>query len=317
LLMAEKQLTFKENEIIQILNKVYLSFKEGRFAEAVSLLEQALSIDFEYADVANALKCANFWLERLEKLEEINGGYERGVYLLHQWKVFNAFVSSFENISERCLFTLKHYVFGLALMNFGSLYNENDLNDPEILLAMGRCHKARGNFEDAIRFMELASQQRREDGAILCELADCYSLVNENRAAKLFFREAFFLDPRSIELYYLESPMIQRLISKLKSQGLTEEELPDWIPVYGTVYGLFNVKRELRPLELGKLKQSIYQLEKELLQEHSEQLVPRIINQYFWLIDHYVSSGEDREKIEEILRKIESIDPNIYKEYIN
>ena len=111
--------------------------------------------------------------------------------------------------------------------------------------------------------------------------------------------------------------MIQRLIAKLKSQGLTEEQLPEWIPVYGTVYGLFNVKRELRPLELGKLKQSIYQLEKELLQEHPEQLVPRIINQYFWLIDHYVSSGEDREKIEEILRKIESIDPNIYKEYIN
>lgn len=315
--MAEKQLTFKENEIIQILNKVYLSFKEGKFSEAVSLLEKALSIDFEYTDIANALKCANFWLERVDKLEDISGGYERGGYLLHQWQVFNAFCARLENISERCLFTLKHYVFGLALENYGSLYNENDLNDPEILLAMGRCHKARGNFEDAIKFMELAGQQKREDAVILCELADCYSLVNENRAARLFFREAFFRDPRAIELSYLESPMIQRLIGKLKTQGLSEAELPEWIPVYGTVYGLFNVKRELRPLELGKLKQSIYQLEKDWMQEHRQQLAPRIINHYFWLIDHYVSSGEDREKIEEILRKIEEIDPKIYREYIN
>ena len=39
--MAEKQLTFKENEIIQILNKVYLNFKEGRFTAAISMQEWA------------------------------------------------------------------------------------------------------------------------------------------------------------------------------------------------------------------------------------------------------------------------------------
>jgi tetratricopeptide (TPR) repeat protein len=315
--MTERQLTFKETEIIQILNKVYQSFKAGSFPAAISLLEQALSIDFENADITNALKCANFWLERAEKLEEIGGGYERGGYFLHQWKVFSAFCSRLENISERCLFTLKYYVFGLALENFSLLYNENEINDPEILLAMGRCHKARGNFEDAIKFMELAGQQKRDDAVILCELADCYSLVNENRAAKLFFREAFFLDPRAVELSYLESPMIQRLMRKLKAQGVSDQELPEWIPIYGTLYGLFNVKRELRPLELGKLKQTIYQLEKDWQSEPRDQLIPRIINHYFWLIDHYVSSGEDNERIEEILQKINEIDPKIYREYIN
>jgi tetratricopeptide (TPR) repeat protein len=316
--MAEKQLTFKENEIIQILNKVYLNFKEGRFSAAILLLERALSIDFEYPDIANALKCANFWVEKIEKFEEISGGYERGGYLLHQWRVFNAFCSRLEKISERCMFTIKYYVFGLALDNFDSLYSENDVNDAEILLAMGRCHKARGNLEDAIKFMEMASQQKREDAVILCELADCYSLVNENTTAKLFFREAFFLDPRVIEVSCLESPMIHKLIHKLKkNQGLSEAELSAWIPVYGTLYGLFNVKRELRPLELGKLKQSIYQLEKEYLKEHKEELIPKILNHYFWLIDHYVSSGEDREKIEEILQKIKAIDQKIYRDYIN
>src|SRR3990170_4351423 len=101
--MAEKQLTFKENEIIQILNKVYLEFKEGQFARAIELLDRALTIDFEYADISNALK---------------------------------------------------YHVFGRALENYLALYNESELNDPEILLRIGRCHKGRGNYESAISFLE-------------------------------------------------------------------------------------------------------------------------------------------------------------------
>ena len=91
--MAEKQLTFKENEIIQILNRVYLNFKEGQFKEASERLEKALEIDFESTDVTNALKCANFWLEREERLAAISGAYEKGEYYLNQWRVFSVFVS--------------------------------------------------------------------------------------------------------------------------------------------------------------------------------------------------------------------------------
>ena len=80
--MTEKQLTFKENEIIQILNKVYLNFKEGLFKEAGILLEKALEIDFDSTDVTNALKCANFWLEREERLAAgLCAGLERGRFV--------------------------------------------------------------------------------------------------------------------------------------------------------------------------------------------------------------------------------------------
>lgn len=316
--MAEKQLTFKENEIIQILNSVYLNFKEGRFKEASTLLERALEIDFESGDVTNALKCANFWLEREDRLTAISGAYEKGEYYLNQWKVFSGFISRMEHLSERCLFNIKFYIFGKALEYYLTLYNEADLSDPEILFRIGRCHKCQGNYEHAIRFLELASQHRREDAAILAELADCYSLVNENRAAKAFFRESFFMDSQAVELSYLESPMILRLVEKLKGRfGGAGAELQEWIPVYGTIFGLFNVKRELRPLELGKLKQAIYQLEKEVGGQRQNRLIPRLINHYFWLVDHYLNSGEDRQKIEEVLAKIKELDPEIYSEYAN
>jgi tetratricopeptide (TPR) repeat protein len=315
--MAEKQLTFKENEIIQILNKVYLNFKEGRFKEASTLLEKALEIDFESTDVTNALKAANFWLEREDRLATISGAYEKGEYYLSQWKVFSGFVSRMERLSERCLFNIKYYVFGSALAHYLTLYNESDLSDPEILFRIGRCHKCQGNYESAIRFLELASQYRREDAAILAELADSYSLVNEERAAKVFFREAFFLNAQAVELAYLESPMILRLTDKLRNRfGEAGAELQEWIPVYATVYGLFNIKRELRPLELGKLKQAIYQLERETGGQRDSLLTPRLINHYFWLVDHYLNSGEDRQKIEDVLGKVKELDPEIYSEYV-
>ena len=315
--MVERQLTFKENEIVQILNRVYLYFKEGAFPPAIEQLERALSIDFEYSDVANALKCANFWLEIDKRASSLEGDYERGEFYQNQWRVFNGFVSRMENVSERCLFSLKYYVFGKALEHYLALGSDPENPDPEVLLRIGRCHKIRGNFESAISCLEETSRIRREDPVVLAELADCYSLVNETRAAKVFFREAFFLDSRSVELAYLESPLIQRLVAKLRER-FSEPEIRDWIPVYGTIYGLFNVKRELRPLELGKLKQAIYQLEKDVEQSSSGAApVARLINHYFWLIDHYLASGEERHKIEEVLERVKALDPVVYQEYTN
>ena len=44
-------------------------------------------------------------------------------------------------------------------------------------------------------------------------------------------------------------------------------------------------------------------------------LVPRLINKYFWQIDHYVATNDDREKIQETLRKIKLLDEEVYRKY--
>ena len=116
-----------------------------------------------------------------------------------------------------------------------------------------------------------------------------------------------------MELSYLESPMILRLIERLR-EHFGDEDVREWVPVYGAIYGLFNVKRELRPLELGQLKQSIHQLEREV-EEGSTRRQPRLINHYFWLIDHYLSSGEERARVEEVLARIRDLDPEVFAEY--
>jgi hypothetical protein len=87
--------------------------------------------------------------------------------------------------------------------------------------------------------------------------------------------------------------------------------------VYGAVFGVFNVKRELKAVEAGKLRQSIYQLENESREggEDRATLVPRLINRYFWIIDYYIAAKEDRARIDEVLLKIRLLDQSIYKQY--
>jgi len=315
--MIDKQLAFKDDELIKILNRVYGLFRQGGFSEASERLEEALKIDFDYPGVTAAMKCCNFWREKLHRLEKAKGGYERGEYLLEQWGHFLTFTLRMSDVTEKCLYSLKRWVFGSALGYYKRLYEESSVYDSEVLLKIGRCYKGIGNYESAIEYLEMANQQKSGSPTILAELADSYAQINELRASKVFFREAFFIDPQKVDLDRIETAMIGRLVAKIEERGHTGAELLEWIPVYGTVFGVFNVKRELRPLELGRLKQSIYKLETELKEQRSPSVyaVPRLIKQYFWLIDHYVSSGEEKGKIEDILVKIRELDPVIYKEY--
>ena len=335
----------------QLFDTVCQSLREGMFPEAIDALERLLERDVEFPGAASALKCAGFWRERMEKDGPLLEGFERGEQLLGQWRLFQAFADRLEDMPERCMFAIKQFVFSSALASYtateggfgateggfgateggfgateggfgategGSSWAVAEAGgDPYLLLQTGRCFKGAGNYERAIECLERANKESRDDARIMAELADCYSLVNESRAAKVFFREAFYVDPQAIDLAGLESPLVQRLAARLRVKGWREPLLNEWMPVYGAIWGVFSVKREMKPLEFGKLKQAIYHLERECGKPgpERERAVPRLINRYFWLIDHYMTTGEPRERIDEVLEKLRETDPGVHEEY--
>ena len=148
-------------------------------------------------------------------------------------------------------------------------------------------------------------------------MADCYALCGEEKTSKVLFREAFFINPQDIDISMLESELFCRLFAEVVKTGKTGAVAVEWFPVEGVLLGVLNVKRELRALEAGKLKQSIYALETELKNTGVEPLIiiPRLINNYFWLIDHYTTVHEDRSKINEILLKIKLLNADVYERY--
>jgi tetratricopeptide (TPR) repeat protein len=308
-----------EHLLEHLLERANAAIRNCDLTAALGELERALSIDFDDSGVIAALKYVNFWRERERRLEGIGHEFERGQYLLDQWPIFDSFVHRVGDACEPCLQSVRQYVFGSALRSFERLFSEAEGTDAGLLLRIGRCHKGLGAYDAAVRYLEAAAAEIPTDAEVTAELADAYALVNEVAAAKAFFREAFFLDPQRVHLGLLESQMVRALAEKVGELGVEGEALLEWLPVYGVLFGVFNVKRELRSIEYGKLKQSIYALERELRDGRSrrELVEPRLINRYFWLIDHYVATGDDAAKVDEVLLKLRAVNERIYRQYTN
>ena len=308
----------QETETVEaLLQRAYTEIAEHRLESAGQLLERALSVDFDNHDVVTALKYVNFWQDRQETVQAMSDAFERGEYLLDQWRVFREFADRVGELVQPALNAARQHVFRQGLLYYREVYQERSNRDAELLVRIGRCYKGAGDYERALKFLQSAATERPENPEIVAELADNFALVNETAKAKAFFREAFFIDAKKIDTARLESELIQRLVQAVEDEGYTGTALNEWIPVFGVLYGVLNVKREMRSIEFGRLKQSIYLLEKELREgsDEVELIKPKLINRYFWLLDHYETVGESQDKIDEVLLKIRSVDANVYHEY--
>ena len=216
------------------------------------------------------------------------------------------------------MYAVKHGIFSIALKYYQAMFNDASVQpNADLYRKIGLCYKKLGDYETALKYLESANSILTDSSTVLSEMADCYALCGEERIAKVLFREAFFIEPQKVDLTLLDSDLICNLIEKTEALGYSGSVLQEWIPVYGVLYGVFSVKRELRALEIGKLKQSIYSLENSVREAGDDEklLVPRLINHYFWLIDHYLTVNEDRARINETLLKIKLLDANIYNKY--
>ena len=313
-------------KVEEFIQNAYESLKDGDENSALGFLKEALRVDFEHQEVLYALKCLNWWLEKLRRLDDFYGSYERGEYILSQWESYNAFLELIGNAYDSCQYAFRRFVFTKALGYYLELLRDGtNQQDPALLLQAGRCCKAAGEWEEALRYIEQASRLKREDSAILSELADVNALLGETRAAKVLFREAFYLDPQGVDLTGLESEMIRGLRDKVRDLGYSGNELAEWIPVWGCIWGIFSVKRELKPVELGRLKQSILSLENEYrsksgkasadLSADKSRVKPRLLNRYFWLIDYCEHNRDTTGLIDETMLKIKVIDPLVHEHY--
>jgi tetratricopeptide (TPR) repeat protein len=310
-----------EISITGLIQQAYDNLKASDAVSAQRILEDALKVDYEHPEVVYALKCVTWWLERIKKLEDFRDAYDKGGFILSQWKSFYSFLDRIKDGRggyEPCMYAIRRFVFSTALRFFEDVLGDGiNRHDPGLLLQVGRCYKGVGNYDLAIKYLEQAARFKRDDGETLSELADVNALLEETRAAKVLFREAFFADPQGVDLRSMESELIIRLRDTVAQLGKTGPELLEWIPIYGCLYGVFSVKRELKPVEVGRLKQSIFALENEIRSrpDNLSLLVPRLINRYFWLIDQYENTGEDPGLIEETLLKIKIIEPAVYEKY--
>ncbi|MCL2806056.1 MAG: hypothetical protein FWD26_08970 [Treponema sp.] len=301
-----------------LLKEAYEKLKTSDALSACGVLEDALVLDYENEEIKHALKCVNWWLEYTRRIDELKNPYEKGSFLISLLKQYHVFLSNFEQVYEQCQYAIRYYVYSKALFFFeGLLISPANQHDPGLLLLAGRCYKGLGNYDEALKYLEQAFSIKKEDAETLAQLADVNALLAQARHAKALFREAFFIDPLKIDLKSLESAFILKVRDKVCGLGFKDEEVNEWIPVYGYLWGVFTIKRQLKQTEVGRLKQSIFSLETEYEANPARRslLKPRLINHYFWLVDHYETVHEDSSFIDETLLKIKVLDPDIYNMY--
>ncbi|MBR7063711.1 MAG: hypothetical protein IKI31_00935, partial [Treponema sp.] len=253
------------------------------------------------------------------QVEKIQNPFEKGETLLLAWKNFRRFVLSKTRCYERAIFSVTKGVFLKALENYSQLFEEKDpLQKAEIFRKAGICYKKLGRFEEAKKCLSSANSFQPAFAKGIAELADCYALCGNDKNAKLLFKEAFFIAPEKIDIEMLDSDLITSLIQKTREKGYDGNVLLNWIPVYGTIWGLFTIKRKLNENEAVKLKQEIYAIEMEMKKPSSDDLIltPRLINLYFWLVDYYMLHDTNIKLVKDVLLKIKILDATIHDMYI-
>ena len=299
------------------LTKAYKLLEEGNPAEARDILTHALEYDFDNSEISFAHWCCSYWVDFIRNLPGIKS-YERGDGLIVRWKSFKPDYEHHKDFQQKTIYAVQRGVFTLALKAYESAKDDGDAAQrADLLRKKGLCHKKLGKYESALSFLSEAYRLAPQSAMVLAEMADCLALCGEDKNAKVLFREAFFIDAQRVETEFLESELICALIRQVRERGHTGPVLQEWIPVYGVLYGVFNVKRELRSQEAGRLRQEIFAKENEIKDPSNDSkiLIPKLINMYFWLIDHYARTNEGGAKINDCLLQIRVHDENIYRMY--
>jgi tetratricopeptide (TPR) repeat protein len=216
------------------LNELCRLLESGRFEETIGLTAGAKGPESsEDIDQEPLVRSALFWKGKMDTAAAMER-YAASEFLITQWDEFSALNDS-AALSEPVIYSLKKFVYNKALQGYLELYNLSGIDDTVVLARLGRLYQGLGDYERAIQSYELAHKRAKDDPRLMARLADCYDLAGETRAAKLLFREAFFIDPEACQSESCESGFIRELLDRLEAERVPARDRAFWLPVYATV----------------------------------------------------------------------------------
>ncbi len=305
-------------QVIQNMEFALNLLRDGRISDAYDLFINILNDDYSNLIAETGLKICKYWANRLSTIENATP-YNKGKMLYDEWKRFEKHLEVQKNISMKVVNAIMFFVFNTALQYLKKDIQDNRIIDIPVLFLTGMSYKKIGDFSNAIIYFERVIKNDRNNSNAYANLADCYALIDEDKKAKVLFREAFFIDPYSIDIESLDSNMIHALTHQIKEFKIPKDEFNFWIPVYGRVLNIFNIKRDLLAVEVGKIRQEIFQLEQELYKSVSDDeiTIARLINYYLWLYDYYYIKKPEDEILIELEEKIKNLSIKVYTNFKN
>lgn len=312
------QLTFEDSPLISKFNSVVTYIRNAEFNKALEIMEEILKINPDFPGLIETMKSLKFWQNRWLRIMRTQTGKEQADMLIDEWTNYENFSKSFANKPENIFIAIKNLIYKRILKNLIYAFQNSEVPNVELLKKIGAIFLEIEETQKAIETLEYARMFRKKDSVILALLAEAYDREGNKQKAKSLFREAFLYQPHQIDLSIIKSDLIKKIIEILKTEHIDEKSIPDWIPVYGTILNIFNVKREITYDEITKLTQEAEDLEKEYYSRQftADSIEPKLINRYLWLIDYYTLQSPNKEYTKIYLNKLKDINPQIYEKYL-
>ncbi len=318
---VDGQLTFEDSPLSAKFNEALSFIEKGNFQQTFEIMEKIFEENPDFTGVVDTMKSIKFWQNRWTKVHQFPEGYERAEYLFNEWRSYNQFIVKSKIKYEQIIIYLKNLIFKSIIKNLIFSYHQSDVPNIDILLQIGEIFIGIEEYQKAIESLEYARMFKKKDVYLLSLLATAYYKANRINKAKVLFWEIFLYDPQKIDLSKTDVDFIHQIVENInKELNLSQSLLLEWIPIYGVLSNIFNVKREINQDELARLNQKVQELENEFYMKRFDDkkiIEPKLINHYFWLIDYYTLQNKNKDYIKIYLNKLKDINRSIYEKYLN
>ncbi len=282
--------------------------RNGSFKEALRFIP-------EHQEQVNYI--LQFWQLRSRAFEKQLDELKRAAMIVHEWKVFYRLYLQV-GLDIEYYRSLREWVFTLLRGTCRKVLEGTQVAS-ELTYYLGVSHLMLREYQDAVNWANHAVQKEQQNMRYLALLACCWERLGHDYQARLLYREAYYQDPDAVETACLSSQIIDTVIERILHFRYPVESIQYWIPVFGRIFSLFNVKRALTTLEYSSLVKRVRQLESSLEGAQTQgdlSVLPKLLNGYLWMIDYHTALRKNQDRIQELESQLQDTDERVYQLYI-
>lgn len=293
------------SEELEVKKSVYALLKSGQFSEAEQRILSAMETDLHNPDYEELLKICKFWENRSDCFQYRDSAGEK---LYNEWDKFWEFCDAQNIRTRKGILAVKGFVFNRMIDFLIDGYRLSPVPERETLILLGEALAEVGMVDRAIETLEYAMSivMDDEDVRIYMMLGNLYAETGEKDLAMAMFSEAFLKCPQLVNLDQIEYPPVQRLKEMVEADGFCDNEILEWIPVYGYLFEGLTVRRRLSYKDFMELKERVVDYENSLKVDKKAQkvILPRLINYYFWVLDYYLYQAKTGGPADNVIKRI-------------
>jgi len=314
------QLTFSDDSLLSEVNGSLLLLESGDFAQAAARTDVLLTSRSDYPGLAEAFRSARYWQTRMEEAFQKEEGIDRANFMMDQWMDFTHYAEDKKMMESSAFAAVRKFVFYTAAEHFKIAFHLNQAEKFGNLLNLGICFMNLGEFRNALDTFEYARSSIKTDAKLISLLAEAYYQTGDIPKSMLNFREAFFIDPTSIDMTMIHAKPIVDLIATSHAYKPEYPDPREWVSVIGHITDIFYVKRQINMQQLDSLRKEVYNLERSYQALKKEiraisGITPRLISRYLWLFDYYSYQSYNFENSSQIRNRLMELDKDLFLDY--